>query len=135
MLRRPPRSKRTDTLFPYTTLFRSWHERGTPEYSAACCPGRDHCIERRPLAASSACPETLVREKHGSISILSRRCGRLTHAGQVQGAQASRPDGQELFGNRVQRRFLLRLRQSSRRGAFRWHRQLVAFYRAAHSPV
>src|SRR3546814_19151644 len=24
MLRRPPRSTRTDTLFPYTTLFRSW---------------------------------------------------------------------------------------------------------------
>src|SRR3546814_1988040 len=24
MLRRPPRSKRTDTLCPYTTLFRSW---------------------------------------------------------------------------------------------------------------
>src|SRR3546814_8895926 len=24
MLRRPPRSKRTDTLFPYTTLFRSY---------------------------------------------------------------------------------------------------------------
>src|SRR3546814_18320310 len=29
MLRRPPRSTRTDTLFPYTTLFRS------PEISAA----------------------------------------------------------------------------------------------------
>src|SRR3546814_5354760 len=27
MLRRPPRSTRTDTLFPYTTLFRS-HRRG-----------------------------------------------------------------------------------------------------------
>src|SRR3546814_5432314 len=35
MIRRPPRSTRTDTLFPYTTLFRSgilsaifgWHER------------------------------------------------------------------------------------------------------------
>src|SRR3546814_8565715 len=25
MLRRPPRSTRTDTLFPYTTLFRSAH--------------------------------------------------------------------------------------------------------------
>src|SRR3546814_7607707 len=25
MRRRPPRSTRTDTLFPYTTLFRSWH--------------------------------------------------------------------------------------------------------------
>src|SRR3546814_19005517 len=27
MIRRPPRSTRTDTLFPYTTLFRS-HQRG-----------------------------------------------------------------------------------------------------------
>src|SRR3546814_19086273 len=30
MIRRPPRSTRTDTLFPYTTLFRSEH----PEMSA-----------------------------------------------------------------------------------------------------
>src|SRR3546814_12892091 len=29
MIRRPPRSTRTDTLFPYTTLFRSYlHRRG-----------------------------------------------------------------------------------------------------------
>src|SRR3546814_15097631 len=27
MIRRPPRSTRTDTLFPYTTLFRSVYER------------------------------------------------------------------------------------------------------------
>src|SRR3546814_8432210 len=27
MIRRPPRSTRTDTLFPYTTLFRSYHAR------------------------------------------------------------------------------------------------------------
>src|SRR3546814_1719370 len=26
MIRRPPRSTRTDTLFPYTTLFRSWSD-------------------------------------------------------------------------------------------------------------
>src|SRR3546814_4423005 len=26
MIRRPPRSTRTDTLFPYTTLFRSFHD-------------------------------------------------------------------------------------------------------------
>src|SRR3546814_6729320 len=31
MKRRPPRSTRTDTLFPYTTLFRSW---GVPEYDS-----------------------------------------------------------------------------------------------------
>src|SRR3546814_4635801 len=28
MLRRPPRATRTDTLFPYTTLFRSWRGAG-----------------------------------------------------------------------------------------------------------
>src|SRR3546814_955874 len=28
MIRRPPRSTRTDTLFPYTTLFRSGKENG-----------------------------------------------------------------------------------------------------------
>src|SRR3546814_18464124 len=32
MIRRPPRSTRTDTLFPYTTLFRSL---GTPVQSSA----------------------------------------------------------------------------------------------------
>src|SRR3546814_3361468 len=32
MIRRPPRSTRTDTLFPYTTLFRSCHR--------FCPPGR-----------------------------------------------------------------------------------------------
>src|SRR3546814_4498416 len=29
MIRRPPRSTRTDTLFPYTTLFRSARDGGT----------------------------------------------------------------------------------------------------------
>src|SRR3546814_16769312 len=28
MIRRPPRSTRTDTLFPYTTLFRSYYTKG-----------------------------------------------------------------------------------------------------------
>src|SRR3546814_6182271 len=31
MIRRPPRSTRTDTLFPYTTLFRSGRQRDTAE--------------------------------------------------------------------------------------------------------
>src|SRR3546814_4413385 len=31
MIRRPPRSTRTDTLFPYTTLFRSHSYRGNSE--------------------------------------------------------------------------------------------------------
>src|SRR3546814_1442120 len=34
MIRRPPRSTRTDTLFPYTTLFRSFSRSTTPLCSA-----------------------------------------------------------------------------------------------------
>src|SRR3546814_9217944 len=43
MIRRPPRSTRTDTLFPYTTLFRSAHagsnrRRAPPDRRGGCCP-------------------------------------------------------------------------------------------------
>src|SRR3546814_1429310 len=38
MIRRPPRSTRTDTLFPYTTLFRS---------RAACQSRQSVCVELR----------------------------------------------------------------------------------------
>src|SRR3546814_5400881 len=38
MIRRPPRSTRTDTLFPYTTLFRSGRRMTTPLSSP---PGGD----------------------------------------------------------------------------------------------
>src|SRR3546814_5640873 len=34
MIRRPPRSTRTDTLFPYTTLFQSSMEEALPEFYA-----------------------------------------------------------------------------------------------------
>src|SRR3546814_3428941 len=41
MIRRPPRSTRTDTLFPYTTLFRSWRTCIVGVYrSPAAQPGR-----------------------------------------------------------------------------------------------
>src|SRR3546814_15837710 len=46
MIRRPPRSTRTDTLFPYTTLFRSrsGHLQALWLQSArrVCLPGRTH---------------------------------------------------------------------------------------------
>src|SRR3712207_7185078 len=35
MIRRPPRS----TLFPYTTLFRSWHQGLAPDQMVALAPG------------------------------------------------------------------------------------------------
>src|SRR3546814_5518810 len=43
MIRRPPRSTRTDTLFPYTTLFRSRvHDRLAAAADRAHDPGRRH---------------------------------------------------------------------------------------------
>src|SRR3546814_9253040 len=38
MIRRPPRSTRTDTLFPYTTLFRSRPYRGYRRVVRGFCP-------------------------------------------------------------------------------------------------
>src|SRR3546814_15790303 len=40
MIRRPPRSTRTDTLFPYTTLFRSPHRRGGIAAEVAGAPDK-----------------------------------------------------------------------------------------------
>src|SRR3546814_13566051 len=53
MIRRPPRSTRTDTLFPYTTLFRSRQEKdGFAEYVMALAQD-DQTIEW-PLAMGRA---------------------------------------------------------------------------------
>src|SRR3546814_10160874 len=40
MIRRPPRSTRTDTLFPYTTLFRSQRDAAGRDQAKALRPGR-----------------------------------------------------------------------------------------------
>src|SRR3546814_5027601 len=40
MIRRPPRSTRTDTLFPYTTLFRSYRARARNLYARGRRKGR-----------------------------------------------------------------------------------------------
>src|SRR3546814_10440734 len=46
MIRRPPRSTRTDTLFPYTTLFRSHRQRA----DRASAPWRRRGALRHPAA-------------------------------------------------------------------------------------
>src|SRR3546814_7906890 len=46
MIRRPPRSTRTDTLFPYTTLFRSQHQEGAER----CRAGREGRSDSEALA-------------------------------------------------------------------------------------
>src|SRR3546814_14105103 len=53
MIRRPPRSTRTDTLFPYTTLFRSlearWANRQAAQRSSQHSPRQDQFRQRRPF--------------------------------------------------------------------------------------
>src|SRR3546814_8944552 len=48
MIRRPPRSTRTDTLFPYTTLFRSW----TRSWCVRPVSGRKRSRVRSPTTPS-----------------------------------------------------------------------------------
>src|SRR3546814_4626743 len=50
MIRRPPRSTRTDTLFPYTTLFRSARHLADPrdvEHLADLCGAQQRLLDRR----------------------------------------------------------------------------------------
>src|SRR3546814_14977363 len=69
MIRRPPRSTRTDTLFPYTTLFRSEPRRGERTAAGAI---------RRPF--SCYCPLRLCA---GSLGSVRSRIGLLGGLGAV----------------------------------------------------
>src|SRR3546814_957234 len=59
MIRRPPRSTRTDTLFPYTTLFRS--------------PGPENDRPFSPTAGQGQ------RRQHGSLRASARSCASGEH--------------------------------------------------------
>src|SRR3546814_17643410 len=61
MIRRPPRSTRTDTLFPYTTLFLSKGQRGISTLPLAFrhdCIGKGIERTRNGDARSQALPDT-----------------------------------------------------------------------------
>src|SRR3546814_5424151 len=62
MIRRPPRSTRTDTLFPYTTLFRS-----LPGWQNTCRHGRVRAAFRQPRRGESrGRPKPFRSEEHTS---------------------------------------------------------------------
>src|SRR3546814_13373216 len=78
MIRRPPKSTRTDTLFPYTTLFRSWR------------------------VTNDVCPRLVKAkkgEKRSKTSILRRIWGEMPPSG-----DASVPNRRFGVGARVNRR-------------------------------
>src|SRR3546814_133286 len=63
MLRRPPRSTRTDTLFPNTTLFRSRQERHQADLLEAR-PDDDHRPHETDGAGGVAAPADRLAEKY-----------------------------------------------------------------------
>src|SRR3546814_19120543 len=76
MIRRPPRSTSTDTLFPYTTLFRSVGERIVAVVVIAPAIERDH--------AGNA--DEIQRDRVEQIVGRHRRVGRIIIAGQHEAA-------------------------------------------------
>src|SRR3546814_3851680 len=79
MIRRPPRSTRTDTLFPYTTLFRS---RGL----ARCrCLRAGHAVLRWPAAGSDR-PGVYRRSRPDGGSGRADRVGKILVNGPAQPA-------------------------------------------------
>src|SRR3546814_13300602 len=64
MIRRPPRSKRTDTLFPYTTLFRSLEPAVVLRVRAAAVRHREHLDPARDHVEQS---ETRTRRRQDEI--------------------------------------------------------------------
>src|SRR3546814_20266716 len=74
MIRRPPRSTRTDTLFPYTTLFRSilMRERRPGLRAHGREAARDHSLEHGLLGRKVEI-EGLARDPHRPRDILHRR--------------------------------------------------------------
>src|SRR3546814_6344552 len=63
MIRRPPRSTRTDTLFPYTTLFRSIVRKGITAGSPAQsnCPAQSRAFAYKPKPSFRALGEPGTR--------------------------------------------------------------------------
>src|SRR3546814_6247469 len=77
MMRRPPRSTRTDTLFPYTTLFRSQHGQcrqpgvsvqragATPRWPFLGCRARPRCVD---AVRASEGSRSWLRAVHGDVA-------------------------------------------------------------------
>src|SRR3546814_13104333 len=105
MIRRPPRSTRTDTLFPYTTLFRSVEVGDV----ALVLDGhlRQAGVGELPCEAAE-----LLGELHVRLQALGLLGGQRGHVERI-GDRTARQVGRHLLGD-LQRHLLLRLR---RRGA------------------
>src|SRR3546814_12778014 len=84
MIRRPPRSTRTDTLFPYTTLFRSLgsgppHPRlrtrsGKAAFQRSAAPARSpHAVQRRRSEEHTSELQSLMRISYAVFCLKKKK--------------------------------------------------------------
>src|SRR3546814_4301298 len=84
MIRRPPRSNRTDTLVPYTTLFRS---------GAGVLAGEGGLVPaavRLPLVPGAAAARQAVRAGRGQLPVPGRVDPQASAAGRTEGDDGKR---------------------------------------------
>src|SRR3546814_2357835 len=92
MIRRPPRSTRTDTLFPYTTLFRSHHAQEPREVERARVPVRvsagivvaEDALEAVVLGAGHARVGTRRERERGTAPLLADEGRSEEHTSELQ---------------------------------------------------
>src|SRR3546814_9266827 len=72
MIRRPPRSTRTDTLFPYTTLFRSSDQRD-PGLSGPGPQLRHLLAQRREHHEAGQCHQDVARDGEPAAGAVEQR--------------------------------------------------------------
>src|SRR3546814_12472629 len=91
MIRRPPRSTRTDTLFPYTTLFRSQYKMHDIFSHIVLTVSDEDFLTRKPVRT------IVLPDRQGSDL---RQVGAGLRFGQIHG---SRPAALEHGGNKIGR--------------------------------
>src|SRR3546814_12092433 len=100
MKRRPPRSTRTDHLFPYTTLFRSTT---TTRTGRCLCGEVTYEISGDPIATAVCHCEHCQRQSGGAFSVnVVMPASQLTISGTLQTYENTNEDGSEVY---VRRRF------------------------------
>src|SRR3546814_5829237 len=115
MIRRPPRSTRTDTLFPYTTLFRS-------EFN----PMPDKEKARTQFSTGPRCQErTRSGQSCRSVAVKGKRVCRM-HGGLSPGAPKGERNGAYLHGDETKEAIALRKRVLRLLRKFRSEEQTTA---------
>src|SRR3546814_19901156 len=75
MRRRPPRSTRTDTLFPYTTLFRSHRRAPPPQLPRRRAPAPpQHPAPSPPLGQNPSTPQNRPARRRSEERRVGKEC-------------------------------------------------------------